>query len=199
MLGTFRWQMQPYCNMVTLTLTNSPAGFGLQGTDDGCGAGDQASAVGVATFNASANVRLNFTIVTPPAGVPVHVSALVSPSNGTGTWTESVGNTGTFAFFGARPGLPARPVPPSGLAPSVVTTTEIAPGAVGLSDINTGQVQARVAGTCPANQAMSGVGASGTVSCVPTGRMTGLTLDGQAVTLSAGQCSSPLARSVKVP
>jgi hypothetical protein len=37
-VGTFTWQMQPYCNKVTLTLTNSPGGFSLNGFDDHCGA-----------------------------------------------------------------------------------------------------------------------------------------------------------------
>lgn len=49
--GTFPWQMQPYCNVVTLTLTSTPAGFTLDGADDQCGATNKASAVGVASFN----------------------------------------------------------------------------------------------------------------------------------------------------
>ncbi len=128
--GTFPWQMQPYCNIVRLTLTSTPAGFTLDGTDDQCGAADKASAVGVAAFNALGNVTINFTIVTAPAGKPVHVSAIVSPANGTGTWTDSVGNTGTFAFFGSAAGLPPRPFPPSALPPAIITSTELAPGAV---------------------------------------------------------------------
>ncbi len=128
--GTFPWQMQPYCNVVTLTLTSAPAGFTLDGTDDQCGATNKAGAVGIGSFNASGNVTLNFSIVTAPAGKPVHVSAVVSPANGNGTWTDSVGNAGTFAFFGAATGLPARPFPTSGLAPAIITTTELAANAV---------------------------------------------------------------------
>jgi hypothetical protein len=128
--GTFPWQMQPYCNVVTLTLTSTPAGFTLDGTDDQCGALNKASTVGIAAFNAGGNVTLSFTIVTAPTGKPIHVSAVVSPANGSGTWTDSVGNTGTFAFFGAVAGLPPRPAPPSGLAPASITTVELAPNAV---------------------------------------------------------------------
>ena len=32
--GTLSWQMQPYCNVVTLTLTVTPTGFALDGHDD---------------------------------------------------------------------------------------------------------------------------------------------------------------------
>jgi hypothetical protein len=35
--GTFSRQMLPYCNVVSLTLVNTPVGgFTLQGTDDQC-------------------------------------------------------------------------------------------------------------------------------------------------------------------
>jgi hypothetical protein len=107
--GTFTWQMQPYCNRVTLTLTNSPGGFTLDGSDDRCGAVRRGSAVGEAVFNSDGTVGLNFTIVAPPAGLAVHVSASVSPSTGQGTWSDDVGNNGTFAFGGNTAGLPVRP------------------------------------------------------------------------------------------
>lgn len=134
-LGPFRWQFQPFCNSVSLTLTSAPGGFTLTGTEDQCGAVDAASAVGVGSFSTSGNIALNFTIVTAPSGKPVHVSALVSPATGGGTWRDSGGNTGTFAFFGAIPGLPPRPVPSSGLSVNSVTAVEIASGAVGASEL----------------------------------------------------------------
>jgi hypothetical protein len=106
--GTFPWQMQPYCNRVTLTLTNISGGFTLSGVDDQCGAVEKASASGVAVFNGNGTVGLNFTIVTPPAGVAVHISATVSPVTGHGTWSDDAGNAGTFAFHGNAGGLPVR-------------------------------------------------------------------------------------------
>ena len=107
--GTFTWQMQPYCNRVTLTLTNTAGGFTVSGVDDRCGAADKGSASGVAVFNADGTVGLNFTIVEPPAGQAVTVSARVSPTTGLGTWSDEVGNAGTFAFGANTPGLPVRP------------------------------------------------------------------------------------------
>jgi len=164
-IGPVSWQLQPYCNVVTLTLTSSAAGFRLEGTDDLCGASNKGSAVGVASPNNSGNYTLNFTIVTAPSGKPVHVSAVVSPGTGSGTWSDSLGNGGTFAFFGSAPGLPARPFPASGLPPSVITTTEIAPGAVGASDINSAEVQARVSEACSPGFAISSIMPNGTVTC----------------------------------
>jgi len=98
----------------------------------------------------------------------VHVSAVVSPANGIGTRTDSVGNSGTCTFCGNVAGLPSRPFPVSGLGASTITTVEIAAGAVGASDINTAEVQARVTGTCPAGQAVTGILANGAVACAST-------------------------------
>lgn len=134
--GTFSWQMQPYCNRVTLTLSSVTGNFTLDGFDDQCGATNKASAVGVGTFNTGGDVTLNFSIVTAPSGRPVHVSAVVSPANGNGTWSDSVGNSGTFVLAGAVPALAARPLPTSGVAPATITGIEIASDAVGSSEIS---------------------------------------------------------------
>jgi hypothetical protein len=139
-VGPLSWQMQPYCNVVTLTLNSTPAGFTLDGTDDQCGAVDKASAVGLATFNAAGNVTINLTMVLAPTGKAVHVSAVVSPVTGHGNWNDSVGNHGTFAFFGVAPGLPPRPFPASGIGASSVTAVEIAPNAITGANIADGSL-----------------------------------------------------------
>jgi hypothetical protein len=128
--GTFNWQMQPYCNRVTLTLTSAVSGFTLAGTDDQCGAATKGSVVGVAVFNPDGTVGLNFTIVSSPGGHGTQVSALVSPANGQGTWTDSSGNAGTFAFFAAAPGLPVRPAgtAPVDIAPNPNQANDICQG-----------------------------------------------------------------------
>ncbi|MGD9905886.1 MAG: hypothetical protein AB7U83_20630 [Vicinamibacterales bacterium] len=108
--GTFSWQMQPYCNTVTLTLTSVTGNFTLDGSDDMCGAAKKGSASGIGVFNPDGTVGLNFTIVLP-TGNTVAVATSVSPANGQGTWSDDAGNSGTFAFFGATPGLPVRPGP----------------------------------------------------------------------------------------
>ena len=37
-LGTFQWQLQPYCNLVTVTVTQNGGLYTLDGYDDQCGA-----------------------------------------------------------------------------------------------------------------------------------------------------------------
>ena len=45
-LGTFRWQLQPYCNVVTVTVIQQGAVYTMDGYDDQCGAAQRAPLVG---------------------------------------------------------------------------------------------------------------------------------------------------------
>jgi len=112
-LGTFTWQMQPYCNKVTVTLTTVATGYMLHGFDDQCSAGPRGSAVGTVVLNPNGSASVNFTIVTSGAPRGVQVSGIVSPATGQGTWTDSFGYAGSFALGGAMPGLPPRPLAPT--------------------------------------------------------------------------------------
>lgn len=171
--GTFTWQMQPYCNQITLTLKNTTAGFTLDGTDDQCGV-SRGSAYGVATFTPTGTVALNFTIVPAPSGKAIHVSAVVDPGTGSGAWNDSAGRTGTFSL-GTATGGAARPDPTSTLgagavstttlADGAVTTAKLAAGAVTSAKVDSSQVQLRVSNSCAAGQLMIGVNANGTVLC----------------------------------
>ena len=50
-LGTFRWQLQPYCNTLTLNVRQDGVVYTLDGFDDQCGAASAASAIGTAFLN----------------------------------------------------------------------------------------------------------------------------------------------------
>ena len=51
-LGTFRWQLRPYCNVVSLAVVQEHGLYRLEGTDDQCGNGrDLASVTGLAFPN----------------------------------------------------------------------------------------------------------------------------------------------------
>jgi hypothetical protein len=130
-LGTFRWQLQPYCNVVTVTVTQRDGVYLLDGVDDRCGGGNQpGSAVGIAYPTPLGLVGFGWTTVLP-GGIPVHTEATITLASLNGTWRDSAGNVGTFTFGPAVPTAGSqRPVSTTGLAPASVTNVLIAPGAV---------------------------------------------------------------------
>lgn len=173
-LGSFTWQLQPYCNRVTVTVTQSGTSYTLDGFDDQCGSAQRAPVSGVATLNPNGTIQLGFTTVVAN-GLPVHVTAQVALPAASGAWRDNIGNSGNFVLGGTAPGTP-RPEPSAGgiadgsvtsakLAADSVDTTKIAPGAVGGTDINAGEVQRRITSSCSGGQLMTGVNADGSVSC----------------------------------
>jgi hypothetical protein len=110
-LGVFRWQMQPYCNLVTFTVIQQQGPtYQLTGNDNMCGAPAFAPATGTATPNPNGTISLGFEIVTP-SGATAHVSATVNVANVSGTWSDADGNAGAFAFNPAAVQGQPRPAP----------------------------------------------------------------------------------------
>jgi hypothetical protein len=167
-LGSFSWQLAPYCNVITVTVTQTGSNYALDGYDNQCGASPRAAVVGMAVPNPTGTVTLGFTIVTPPSGIPVHVQTAIDLGSLGGSWADDQGRTGTFVFTptGVGSGSP-RPAAQVGLPDNAVTAAKILDGAVGASDINQVQVQTRVTGTCPAGQAMRTIGQTGAVTWEP--------------------------------
>ncbi len=112
-LGTFTWQLQPFCNVVTVNLTQQGAVYTMDGFDDQCGAAQRAALVGLATPNADGSVQVGLNLVTAPSGRGVQVAARFTLPSASGTWSDSAGNAGTFAF-GASTGGSPRPAPAAG-------------------------------------------------------------------------------------
>ena len=112
-LGTFRWQLQPFCNVVTVTVTQQGAVYTLDGYDDQCGAPQRAPVVGLGTPNPDGTIGFGLNVITVPGGRGVQVDARISLPGLGGPWSDSAGNSGTFAYNASIGGSP-RPVPSGG-------------------------------------------------------------------------------------
>lgn len=175
-LGAFTWQLQPYCNRVTVEIVQSGSAYALDGFDDQCGAAQRVPVVGIATPNLDGTVAVGLNLVVA-TGVPVHLSASITLPAGSGIWRDSRGQTGPFMLGAATGGSP-RPVPSTlltdgsvtgaSLALDAVTRAAIADGAVGMAEIDANAVQRRVSGVCAAGESIQIVNVDGTVLCQAT-------------------------------
>ena len=119
-LGAFRWNVAPYCSVLTLNVTQQGGVYTLDGFEDQCGDNARLPAVGVAIPQANGTVLIGFTTVTED-GDPLHTRATVSPATISGSWEDDAGNSGTFVFNpGTTTGGP-RPGPAPGLIPTAFT------------------------------------------------------------------------------
>jgi len=115
-IGTLRWQLQPFCNVVTLNVNQQGSVYTLDGYDDQCGAAQRAPLVGLATPNPDGTIGFGLNVVISPGGKGVQVSARITLATLGGSWSDSAGNSGTIAF-GANTGGSPRPVPAAAASP----------------------------------------------------------------------------------
>ncbi len=187
-LGTFRWQLQPFCNVLTLSVRQDGVVYTLDGTDEQCGASQRAGVVGTAFPNPDGSLGFSLSSLAAPGAAPVVLHARVSLATVSGTWSDSAGNSGTFAFTQSpAAGGTARPVPSNGIRPGSITAGQLAPGAVGAAHIAPGAITTAqladgaitatkiapgvlpvpVSGSCPAGHYLRGILSNGAVSCQP--------------------------------
>jgi hypothetical protein len=102
-LGTFRWQLAPSCNVVTLRVEQKGTVYELSGTDDECGATTQTAVNGSAYLNPNGSISMGFTSVRPDGfSIATNVS-LTNLAMLSGTWADEWGNSGTFTFSPPSP------------------------------------------------------------------------------------------------
>jgi hypothetical protein len=119
-LGTFSWQTQPYCNVVSVTVIQQGSSYELQGSDNLCGAG-VAPVSGLAILGGP-GVTMGLTVAYP-SGRAAHLTAAISIATVSGTWSDADGNSGAFAFGQASGGGP-RPEP---AAATGITVNQFSP------------------------------------------------------------------------
>ncbi|MGE0811825.1 MAG: tail fiber domain-containing protein [Vicinamibacterales bacterium] len=103
-LGTFTWQMQPFCNVVSLTITQVGSSYSLTGVDDLCGAPRRGPITGLAAPNPDGTIGFSFDIGAGDRGNAQHVDAAITLAGLSGPWTDDGGQSGTFAFGGSAAG-----------------------------------------------------------------------------------------------
>ena len=172
-MGTFVWQLAPYCNVVSLATTQNGAVYEFEGTDNQCGASTVATVRGLAVINPNGSVGIGLTIVTAPGGLPVHVQGTIDLGSLGGPWTDDHGNSGTFVFAPAAPTGAPRPLASAGIPNGAVTSAKILDGSVAAVDVNAAEVQKRVTGACAAGELMTGVNEDGSVACAAVSSSSG--------------------------
>ena len=119
--GTFKWQTQPYCNVLTLTVVQQGGIFQLVGSDDLCGGGT-APITGTAVINGG-GVAFGVAVALP-GGAAAHVSSTISIATLSGTWADADGNGGPFTFVTSGLGGAPRPAP---AAATAITSVQLSP------------------------------------------------------------------------
>jgi hypothetical protein len=106
-LGTFRWQLAPHCNVITVNVERKGSLYELAGSDDRCGQEPPATLHGVALQLNERVVTLGM-LATGRDGTPSGLSATMFVSTLSGFWSDGNGNGGDVLF---NPVLPASGTP----------------------------------------------------------------------------------------
>ena len=106
-LGTFRWQLAPHCNVITVDVERKGSHYELIGSDDRCGQGPPATLHGVALQLNERVVTLGM-LTTGREGSASGLSATMFVSTLSGFWSDENGNGGEVQF---NPVLPASGTP----------------------------------------------------------------------------------------
>jgi hypothetical protein len=100
-LGTFRWQLMPFCNVFTYSVFQAGSGIVLSGSDDRCGASERAASFGAVSINPDGTAGIGVTTIQPT--VTGHFTIRLNLGTLSGPWSNDLGQSGTFVFLGPGP------------------------------------------------------------------------------------------------
>ncbi len=103
-IGIFSWQTAPYCNVVTVNVTQTGSVYTLDGFDSLCGAERRATVTGIATINPNGTIGLGLTIIDTLHGEAMHMDGVIDLATLGGPWSDSGGTSGMLVFNGAGGG-----------------------------------------------------------------------------------------------
>jgi hypothetical protein len=102
---TLRFQLQPLCDKVTLTLVPSPSKsvIGIVGYDDNCGENPRSPVHGTAVLNPDGGISIGYTTSLPVSvygrtDVGLQTNVEWPADSNVGFWTDDDGNSGKFVF-----------------------------------------------------------------------------------------------------
>jgi hypothetical protein len=104
-LGTFRWNVAPFCNVLHLTVTQFGSMYALHGFEEQCGGNPRLPVYGVAFQQGDGTIWFGLTTIFP-FGNGLHTQVTMF-SNLSGNWRDNANQTGTWVFSpGATTGGP---------------------------------------------------------------------------------------------
>jgi hypothetical protein len=107
-LGTFRWQLQPYGSVLTLTVVQQGDIYLLDGFESQCGGNPTLPASGVAVPQANGSVLIGVTTVNE-RGHGLHTRAFVNLADFNGFWSDNAGNISQVFRFNPGETCPGGP------------------------------------------------------------------------------------------
>lgn len=109
-LGRFAWNLDPFCDVLELQVTQHGGAFALNGSDDNCGSDTLLMLTGTAESGPDGSIHLGITLngIFNEATVIGHVHAILDPTTLSGPWSDDLGSTGTMVFLG--PAAPTGPL-----------------------------------------------------------------------------------------
>lgn len=93
-IGTYRWQLFPFCNVFVLNISQVGLAFDVTGWDDQCGAPTRDAVYGTMFFSL-AGIQGGLTAI-QASGQAAHLDISLNGVTLRGTWRASGGNSGTF-------------------------------------------------------------------------------------------------------